>query len=73
MPKLIEVLQRWPSLPDDAVVSSKVTSAVTGLSEKTIRYDPRLPRIYLNENRYGQRVRDVRRVLSGDLRSGGAS
>lgn len=70
MSKITDALRRWPDLPDDAVVQTRVTAAITGLSEKTIRYDPRLPRVYLNNNRYGQRVRDVRRVLSGDLRGG---
>jgi hypothetical protein len=73
MAELNELLKRWPHMPDDAVSPTKLTCAVTGLSQKSVRYDPRLPRVYLSKNRYGQRVRDVRRVLSGDLRGGGAS
>ena len=66
MPDTNELLKRWPSLPDEAVVHAKVAAAVTGLSERTIRYDPRFPRVYLTENRYGIRVGDIRKVLTGE-------
>jgi len=36
MPDTNELLKRWPSLPDEAVVHVKVAAAVTGLSERTI-------------------------------------
>ena len=63
-----ELLKRWPSLPDEAVVHAKVAAAVTGLSERTIRYDSRFQRVYLTENRYGIRVGDIRKVLAGENR-----
>jgi hypothetical protein len=66
MTELTELLKRWPYLPDDAIVHSKVTAAVTGLSERTVRYDPRFKRIYLTPNRYGHRVGDIRKILSGE-------
>jgi len=66
MPDTNELLKRWPSLPDEAVVHVKVAAAVTGLSERTIRYDGRFPRVQLTENRYGIRVGDIRKVLIGD-------
>jgi hypothetical protein len=65
MAALAEILKRWPSLPDEAVVNCKVTAAVTGLSERTIRYDPRFERVYLTKTRYGNRVGNVRKVLAG--------
>ena len=65
MPDTNELLKRWPSLPDEAVVHVKVAAAVTGLSERTIRYDSRFQRVYLTENRYGIRVGDIRKVLAG--------
>jgi hypothetical protein len=49
MPDINELLKRWPSLPDEAVVHAKVAAAVTGLSERTIRYDERFKRVYLTE------------------------
>jgi hypothetical protein len=66
MPDTNELLKRWPSLPDEAVVHAKVAAAVTGLSERTIRYDSRFQRVYLTENRYGIRVGDIRKVLAGE-------
>jgi hypothetical protein len=68
MPDTVELLKRWPSLPDEAVVHAKVAAAVTGLSERTIRYDSRFKRVYLTENRYGIRVGDIRKVLAGENR-----
>src|SRR5262249_1183010 len=68
MPDINDLLKRWPSLPDEAVVHAKVAAAVTGLSERTIRYDSRFKRVYLTENRYGIRVGDIRKVLAGENR-----
>jgi hypothetical protein len=65
MADLSELLKRWPSLPDEAIVNCKVTAAITGLSERTIRYDPRFERVYLTKSRYGNRDGDVRKVLAG--------
>jgi hypothetical protein len=70
MTELTELLKRWPSLPDEAVVHCKVTAAMTGLSERSIRYDPRFKRVYLTKNRYGNRVGDVRKVLAGMSKDG---
>jgi hypothetical protein len=66
MADIAEILERWPSLPDEAVVHCKITSALTGLSERTVRYDPRLERVYLTKTRYGHRVGQVRKVLAGE-------
>jgi hypothetical protein len=65
MPDTNELLKRWPYLPDDAVVHTKVVAAVTGLSERTVRYDPRFKRVYLTSGRYGFRVGEVKRILTG--------
>jgi hypothetical protein len=63
VPKLAEEVEIFSSLPDEAVVRTPVTEAVTGLSGRTIRYHPDLPRVQLSEGRYGQRVRDIRKLL----------
>jgi hypothetical protein len=70
MAELVELLKRFPHLPDDAVVHSKVTAALTGLSERTVRYDPRFKRIYLTATRYGHRVGDIRKILRGEQLTG---
>jgi len=69
MPDTNELLKRWPYLPDDAVVHTKVVAAVTGLSERTVRYDPRLKRVYLTSGRYGFRVGEVKKILTGAIAS----
>ena len=66
MPDINDLLKRWPALPDEAVAPTKVVAAVTGLSERTIRYDPRLRRVYLTPNRYGFRVSNVKEILAGE-------
>jgi hypothetical protein len=63
--KLNELLRRFPSLPDEAVVPTKVTSAITSLSERTIRYHPGLPRRWISRGRYGQGVGDIRKLVGG--------
>ena len=58
------LVENFDRLPDSAVVRTKVTQILTGLSGKTLRYHPDLPRHYLSKTHYGQRVADVRRFLS---------
>ena len=50
-------------LPDDAVVPSKITAIILGLSERVVRYHPALPRVQLCVGRYGQRVGDIRKLV----------
>jgi len=69
MPDLVDLLKRWAFLPDDAVVPIKVVAAVTSLSERTIRYDPRFEKVWLTPNRYGYRVGPIKKILLGDWRS----
>jgi hypothetical protein len=63
--RLLQAIKNFDALPDDAVVHTEVTSAVTGLSPRCIRYHPKLPRRYLTKTHYGQRVGDVRALLGG--------
>jgi hypothetical protein len=59
---LRQILERVESLPDDAVLPSKITAIVLGLSEKTVRYHPHLSRVQISRGRYGQRVGDIRKL-----------
>ena len=63
--KSLEVLKHWDSLPDDAVVSTKITSLVLGCAEKTVRNHPQLIRIQVSQGRYGFRVGSLRRLVRG--------
>jgi hypothetical protein len=60
--ELHEVLERFNSLPDDAILPSRVTGIILGVSERTIRYHPHLPRVQISRGRYGQRVGDIRKL-----------
>ena len=59
---LHEALSRFNVLPDDAVLPSQVTAIILGVSERTIRYHPYLPRVQISRGRYGQRVGDIRKL-----------
>jgi hypothetical protein len=59
---LHEALARFNVLPDDAVLPSQVTAIILGVSERTVRYHPHLPRHQISRGRYGQRVGDIRKL-----------
>jgi len=61
--KITEVVSRFDALPNDAIVQTKVTALLTGLSERTVRYHPKLKRHYVSADRYGQRAGDVRTLM----------
>ena len=59
--ELHETLERFKSLPDEAILPSRVTGIILGVSERTVRYHPNLPRVQISRGRYGQRVGDIRK------------
>jgi hypothetical protein len=67
MNSVLESLKRFDALPDDAVVETAVTAAVTSLSERTVRYHPQLPRVQISRGRYGQRVKDIRALVRNGI------
>jgi hypothetical protein len=63
-----EIIKHFDELPDDAVLKTKITALLTGLSEKTVR--KHYPRVPVSPGRYGQRVGDIRsRVRTGNPRT----
>jgi hypothetical protein len=68
-PALAEILERFDALPDDAVAPTKITSIILGLSERTVRYHPQLPRVQVSEGRYGQRVKNIRALVRNGIPS----
>jgi hypothetical protein len=69
---LHEALARFNVLPDDAVLPSLVTAIILGVSERTVRYHPNLPRVQISRGRYGQRVGDVRKLARKGMPQGAA-
>jgi hypothetical protein len=59
---LHEALARFNVLPDDAILPTRVTAIILGVSERTVRYHPCLPRVHISQQRYGQRVGDIRKL-----------
>jgi hypothetical protein len=64
--KSFEIIKRFDDLPDDAVVSTKITALVLGCADRTIRYHPRLTRVYISQGRYGFRVGNIRSIVRGE-------
>jgi len=63
-PSAFDIVRNFDDLPNSAVVSTNVAVVVTGLSSRTVRDHPHLPRIYTSADRYGYRVGDLRRLLT---------
>jgi hypothetical protein len=59
---LHEALTRFNVLPDDAVLPSQVAAILLGVSERTVRYHPHLPRVQISRGRYGFRAGDIRKL-----------
>jgi hypothetical protein len=47
--KSFEIIKHWDSLPDDAVVSAKITAIVLGIAERSVRYHRGLQRAQLED------------------------
>ena len=56
--KFTQLIRDFDALPDDAVVPSRVTAAVHGVSERTVRRV--YPSVQLSPGRKGQRVGTLR-------------
>jgi hypothetical protein len=59
---LHEALARCNVLPDDAVLPSQIAAILLGVSERTVRYHPNLPRVQISRGRYGFRAGDIRKL-----------
>jgi len=60
-------------MPNDAILPTRVTAIILGVSERTVRYHPNLPRVRISLQRYGQRVRDIRKLAREGMPQGGAA
>jgi hypothetical protein len=69
----IALLKIFEQLPDDAIVSTKMTAAVLDQSERTVRRKPPTPRIKTSDKCGGQRAGDLRRLVRGELASQAAA
>jgi hypothetical protein len=65
MADTMEILKRFDELPDDALVPGKITAIVFGVSERTLRRDPPIPRIHVSAQCRNYRVGDIRAFVRG--------
>jgi hypothetical protein len=63
-----EFVRNWDSLPDDAVIPTKIAAFFLGIDERTVRYHPHLTRVQLSQGRYGFRCGDLRRLARGGFK-----
>jgi len=61
---IAEILKHFDSLPDDAVVTTKVASIVHSVSDRTVRRE--YPCVKLSPNRKGVRVGWLRALARGE-------
>ena len=66
---LHEALARFNVLPDDAVLPSQVTAIILGVSERTTRYHPQLPRVQISIDIVPSAIRG--RLMVANLKFGG--
>jgi hypothetical protein len=62
-PATFELIKRFDDLPNDAVLPTKATELVLGVSGRTVRYRLDLPRVQISAGRYGYRVGDIRDLV----------
>jgi len=55
-------LELFEHLPDAANVSARVTATIFGRSERWVRYNPTLKRIYTSRTNYTYNVGEIRRL-----------
>jgi len=59
-------LSRFPDLPDDAAVPLLGASWVSGLSDRTWRYNPPIKTFYLSPKKRGVNVGMLRKYMRGE-------
>jgi hypothetical protein len=60
-------IKNFDTLPDDAIVSSKITAILLSESERTLRRHPPIQRIQMSARRVGFRVGDIRAFVRGEV------
>jgi hypothetical protein len=55
-------LERFASKPDDALENAEVSAAFLHISQRTLRYHAKIPRVYITPSRYNYRVGVLRKI-----------
>jgi hypothetical protein len=65
MELVTHIIKQFDELPDDAVVPRRITAAVLGVSERTVRRY--YPTVRLSPRLSGNRVGDIRAIVRGRI------
>jgi hypothetical protein len=63
---IIDLLQNFDRLPNDAIVPPKVAAAVLGISARTLRRSPPIPKIKTGIRSCGYRAGSIRALARGE-------
>jgi len=58
-----KILKRFGELPDDAVLGPKPTAIILGISERTLRRSPPIPKRQITARNGGYRAGDIRQLV----------
>jgi hypothetical protein len=63
---IIDLLQNFDKLPDDAIVPSKITAALLNISTRTLRRSPPIPKVKTGTRSCGYRAGSIRALARGE-------
>jgi hypothetical protein len=66
-PTAFQLVKNFDDLPDSALLPTKATALILGVSERTVRREAlttKLARVQISAGRYGFRVGDIRALIS---------
>jgi hypothetical protein len=62
-----DFLKNFDQLPDDALSPPKPTATLLGISMRTLRRSPPIPKVMVTAQRGGYRVGDIRRFVRREI------
>jgi hypothetical protein len=66
-PTAFQLIKNFDDLPDSALLPTKATALILGVSERTVRREvlsTQLTRVQISAGRYGFRVGDIRALIN---------
>jgi hypothetical protein len=64
----VEILKCFDELPSDMLVQPRMAAILLGISERTLRRAPPIPKRQITARRSGYRFGDIRALTAGELR-----
>jgi hypothetical protein len=60
------IVERFNQLPDDMIVHPKPAAVLLGISERTLRRSPPIPKRKITARNSGYRAGDIRKLVRGE-------